>query len=163
MFERANNGISMATITQNLLNTLLTNVSISSQYQSFDIPFTPGAGKTLQLIIYVGLAMTAYPAFFALYPTLERLRSVRQLHYSNGVRSLCLWTAYFSFDFIIVIAASALQTIIFVAASHAWYHAEYLFVVFLLYGMASILLSYVISLFAKSQLAAFAFAAGGQA
>lgn len=153
----------MATITQNILDTLLTNVSISSQYQSFDIPFAPGAGKTLQLNGYIGLAMAVYPAFFALYPTLERLRSVRQLHYSNGVRSVCLWTAYFSFDFIIVVASSALQTVIFVAASDAWYHPEYLFVIFSLYGMASILLSYVISLFARSQLAAFAFAAGGQA
>ena len=146
-----------------MLNTLLTNVSISSQYQSFDIPFTPGAGKNLQLIIYFGLAMSVYPAFFALYPTLERLRHVRQLHYSNGVRSICLWLAYLSFDSVVVLASSALCTIIFAAASDAWYHVEYFFIIFLLYGIASILLSYVISLFARSQLAAFAFAAGFQA
>ena len=86
--------ISLATITQNALDTLLLNVSISSQYQAFDSPWVPGIGKTLQLIVYFGLAMCAYPAFFALYPTLERLRNVRQLHYSNGVRSVCLWSAY---------------------------------------------------------------------
>ena len=86
--------ISLATITQNALDTLLLNVSISSQYQAFDSPWVPGIGKTLQLIVYFGLAMCAYPAFFALYPTLERLRNVRQLHYSNGVRSISLWSAY---------------------------------------------------------------------
>ena len=85
---KINGDISLATITQNALNTLLTNVSISSQYQSFDVPWAPGTGKSLQLITYFGLAMAAFPAFFGLYPTLERLRSVRQLHYSNGTLNL---------------------------------------------------------------------------
>lgn len=155
--------ISFATITQNLFDTLLTNVSIASQFQAFDVPWVPGVGNTLQLIVYFGLAMCAYPAFFALYPTLERLRSVRQLHYSNGVRSVCLWSAYLAFDFVIVLATSVLAIIIFRAVSDAWYGLGYLFLVLFLYGIASTLLSYVISLFARSQLAAFAFAAGGQA
>lgn len=155
--------ISLATITQNALDTLLLNVSISSQYQAFDTPWVPGAGKTLQLVVYFGLAMAAYPAFFALYPTLERLRNVRQLHYSNGVRSICLWSAYLTFDFMIVLATSVLAVIIFRGVSDAWYHIEYLFVVFFLYGIASTLLSYVVSLLSRSQLASFAFAAGGQA
>ena len=155
--------ISLATITQNLMDNMLFNISISSQYQAFDTPWVPAAGKTLNLVVYFGLAMCAYPGFFALYPTLERLRNVRQLHFSNGVRSICLWSAYLAFDFMIVIATSVLAIIIFRGVSDAWYHAEYLFVVFFLYGIASTLLSYVISLFSRSQLAAFAFAAGGQA
>ena len=81
---KGNGDLSLATITQNALDTLLTNVSIGTQYQAFDVPWVSGAGKTLQLIVYFGLALCAYPAFFALYPTLERLRHVRQLHYSNG-------------------------------------------------------------------------------
>lgn len=48
-------------------------------------------------------------------------------------------------------------------ASDAWYAPGYLFVVFFLYGLTSILFCYVVSLFTKSQLACFAFAAGGQA
>ena len=91
---KGNGGLELATITQNWLDNLILNVSISSQYQAFDIPFSPSAGKILELVVYFGLAMCAYPAFFALYPTLERLRNVRQLHYSNGVRSICLWSAY---------------------------------------------------------------------
>lgn len=63
----------------------------------------------------------------------------------------------------IVIATSVLAIAIFRGVSDAWYHIEYLFVVLFLYGIASTLLSYVISLFARSQLAAFAFSAGGQA
>ena len=162
-FKGNGQDISLATITQNLLDTLVLNVPISSQYQAFDSPWVPGIGKTLQLIVYFGLAMCAYPAFFALYPTLERLRNVRQLHYSNGVRSICLWSAYLTWDFLTVLATSVLAIVIFRGVSDAWYHAEYLFVVLFLYGIASTLLSYVISLFSRSQLAAFAFAAGGQA
>lgn len=44
-----------------------------------------------------------------------------------------------------------------------WYAPGYLFVVFFLYGLTSLLLCYVISLVTNSQLACFAFAAGGQA
>jgi ATP-binding cassette subfamily A (ABC1) protein 3 len=125
--------------------------------------------------------MAAYPAFFALYPTIERIRRIRALEYSNGVRAMPLWyvqrdlnlghllislcrLAYLSIDSVLVLFASAGITIIFaVATPNAWYHVAYLFPVFFLYGIASILLSYVISLIAISQLAAFASSAGGQA
>ncbi|KAL8852433.1 MAG: hypothetical protein Q9221_002663 [Calogaya cf. arnoldii] len=160
---RGNGDLSLASITQNALDTILTNVSISSQYQAFDTPWVSSAGKNLQLVVYFGLAMSAYPAFFALYPTLERLRNVRQLHYSNGVRSISLWSAYATFDFIIVLVVSVVSVIIFRGVTDQWYHLEYLFVFLFCYGLASTLLSYVISLFARSQLAAFAFAAGYQA
>lgn len=80
-----------------------------------------------------------------------------------GVRSACLWLAYVTFDFIIVVAISVLSTVIYRAASNAWFHIEYLFVVFFLYGLVAMLCSYVVSIFSKSQLAAFAVAAGGQA
>ena len=155
--------MSYGMIIQNALDTLLTNVSIGNQYQAFNAPWGASVGDALQLVTYFGLAMSVYPAFFALYPTLERLRNVRALHYSNGVRSLPLWLAYVSFDFLIVIAVSVVATVIFRAVANVWYHIEYLFVVFCLYGLASTLLSYVISFCSRSQLASFAFAAAGQA
>ncbi|OAP64689.1 hypothetical protein AYL99_00661 [Fonsecaea erecta] len=155
--------IAFSVIIQNAMDTLLTNISISNQYQAFDVPWGADVGKALQLITYFGLAMAVYPSFFALYPTIERLRNVRGLHYSNGVRSAPLWLAYTTFDFVIVVVTSSITIIIFRAVTDVWYHIEYLFVVFFLYGLASTLLSYVISLFSRSQLAAFAFASGGQA
>jgi hypothetical protein len=107
--------------------------------------------------------MAAYPAFFTLYPTLEKMRNVRGLEYSNGVRALPLWLAYTAFDFIPVLLSSAVAVAVFAAVSSVWYHVSYLFVVFFLYGLASILLAYCISLFAKTQLSAYAYAAAGQA
>ncbi|KAL8943720.1 MAG: hypothetical protein Q9211_000891 [Gyalolechia sp. 1 TL-2023] len=62
-----------------------------------------------------------------------------------------------------VLAVSVVSVIVFRGATDQWYHLEYLFVVLFCYGLASTLLSYVISLFARSQLAAFAVAAGYQA
>jgi ATP-binding cassette, subfamily A (ABC1), member 3 len=160
---KGNGDIYNAIFGQNILDVALTNISIATQYSSFDIPWAPSTGKSLQLVVYFGLAMAAYPGFFSLYPTIERTRNIRGLEYSNGVRSLPLWLAYLTFDFMIVLASSALCVIIFAASSSAWYHVGYLFVVFILFGLASILLAYVVSLFARTQLSAYAFAAAGQA
>ncbi|KAF2499146.1 hypothetical protein BU16DRAFT_479678 [Lophium mytilinum] len=158
-----NGDIINAIVAQNVLSNVLTQIPINTAYQSFAVPFAPGAGQTLQLILYFGLAMAAYPGFCALYPTVERLRKVRALHYSNGIRAAPLWMAYLAFDFMFVLFISAIVTGIFVGASSAWYAPGYLFVVFFLYGLVSILIAYVVSLFVTSQLAAFAFVAGGQA
>lgn len=105
----------MATL--NVLNNVLEGVPIATSYQSFAVPFSPGAGKTLQLVLYFGLAMSVYPAFFALYPCVERLRKVRALHYSNGIRAGPLWLAYLTFDFLFVLIVSAVVTGIFVGVS----------------------------------------------
>lgn len=152
----------LAAITQNAMNNFLSNASIGFQYQPFDTPWQKDMGKLLQLLVYFGLASAVYPALFALYPTIERLRNIRALHYSNGVRKLPLWLAYLCFDFCIVLLASVLTIVIFRAVSDVWYHSEYLFVVFFLYGLCATLWAYLISLVAGSQLAAFAFTAGSQ-
>ena len=159
---RGRGEVYLATVMQNFLDVVLTQIPISHQYVSFDSPWSPDFGKVLQLMVYFGLACAVYPAFFALYPTIERIRHVRALHYSNGVRPLPLWTAYLAFDFIVILFVSVLATVIFAASADVWYHIAYLFVTLLFYGIASALLSYIISLFARSQLSAFALAAGGQ-
>lgn len=160
---KGNNGLfPLAAATQNAIDIFLTNISIGFQYQAFDIPWQSDVGNMLQLLVYFGLAFAVYPALFALYPTVERLRNVRALHYSNGVRKLPLWLAYLCFDFCIVLLVSVLTIVILRAASDVWYHPEYLFVVLFLYGLCSTILAYLVSLIATSQLAAFAFVAGMQ-
>ncbi|KAI8936079.1 hypothetical protein NX059_007578 [Plenodomus lindquistii] len=157
----ANSGVVGGLITLNTLDNILTDIPITTQYQQFAVPFAPNMGDTLQMILYFGLAMCVYPALFALYPTQERLSNVRALHYSNGIRAVPLWLAYTTFDLIFVLVISAIATGIFVAASDAFYAPGYLFVIFSLYGLCASLFSYLISLVVTSQLAAFAFAAGG--
>ena len=159
---RGNGIVSNPFILQNIVDMLVTRVPIAAQFQFFDIPWAPDQGQTLQFCVYFGLALSVYPAFFALYPTMERIRNVRSLHYSNGVRALPLWLSYVAFDFGIIVVGSALAVIIFRAVSDIFYGLGELFVVLLLYGLTSTLLGYVVSLFAKSQLAAFAIAAAYQ-
>jgi ATP-binding cassette, subfamily A (ABC1), member 3 len=67
------------------------------------------------------------------------------------------------FDFCFVLITSVITIVILSVIFHAWFALGYLFVVLMLFGLTSLLTSYVVSLFAKSQLAAFAFSAGGQA
>jgi len=155
--------VAQSVLTQNLLDNVLSNSNIVTGFQQFSVPWAPGTGNTLQLVLYFGLAMSVYPGFFALYVTAERLRNVRALHYSNGIRAAPLWIAYVFFDFLWVLLVSVIAIVLFTAAWHGWYFPGYLFIVFFLYGLTSVVYSYVISLFAPSQLAAFAFSAGSQA
>jgi ATP-binding cassette, subfamily A (ABC1), member 3 len=148
---------------QNFLDILLANTSIAMSWAPFDIPWAPNTGDSLQLLVYTGIALSAYPGFFALYPSIERRRNVRGLEYSNGVRPLPLWMAYLAFDFAIVIASTALVTILWATLSNVWYHIGYIFVIFMFYGLTAILLAYVISLFCKTQLSTYAWVAASQA
>ncbi|KAK0629092.1 hypothetical protein B0T17DRAFT_589023 [Bombardia bombarda] len=145
-----------------VMDMLLANTSIASTFVNFDIPFAPDTGDSLQLLVYMALALAAYPGFFSLYPNLERRRNVRGLQYSNGVQPLPLWMAYAGFDFAIVIVASAIAVGLWAGLASLWYHVGYLFLIFVLYGLASILLAYNISLFCATQLSAYAFTAAGQ-
>ncbi|KAK3303570.1 uncharacterized protein B0T15DRAFT_569095 [Chaetomium strumarium] len=145
------------------MDMLLTNQTIASTYVFFDRPFAPDAGNSIQLLVYVGLALCAYPAFFALYPNLERRRNVRGLQYSNGVRPLPLWLAYTGFDFLVVLAGAVISIALFAGlAPNLWYHLGYVFLVLILHGLASTLLAYNVSLFSANQLSAYAFTAAGQ-
>lgn len=72
--------------------------------------------------------------------------------------------AYLCFDWLNILITSVIIIIVLVASSsNNWWNPGYLFVVLFLYGITSLLWAYVISLFAKSQLAAFAISAGQQA
>ncbi|KAI1768569.1 P-loop containing nucleoside triphosphate hydrolase protein [Hypoxylon sp. FL1150] len=162
-YEADEGDVYTSIFSQNALDIILSNTTIATAYAPFDTPWNPSTGDSLQLLIYFCLAMSIYPAFFGLYPNIERRRNVRGLQYSNGVRSLPLWVSYTLFDFAIVLVSSALVVGIFAAQSDVWYHVAYLFLIFILYGLASILFSYVISLFCRNQLSTYAFSAAGQA
>ncbi|KAF2188242.1 P-loop containing nucleoside triphosphate hydrolase protein [Zopfia rhizophila CBS 207.26] len=156
-------GIYSSVFMQNAANMLLTNTTIVTSFRSFNYPWPEDATDQIQFILYFGLIMAFYPAFFALYPTVERLRKIRALEYSNGARPFPLWLAYLAFDWLNTFLAGVFIIIILAATtSNNWWNISYLFVVLILYGMASVLWSYMIALFAKSQLAAFALAAGSQ-
>ncbi|KAL0934185.1 ABC transporter [Colletotrichum truncatum] len=157
------NGLLNPLLSQNFMNMLLSNVTVMMTWAPFATPWDPDTGNSLQFLVYTGIALSAYPGFFALYPSLERRRMVRGLQYSNGVRPLPLWLAYLAFDFIVVLASTTLVTILWATLSSIWYHVGFIFLIFMLYGLTAILLAYVISLFCKTQLSTYAWVAAGQA
>ncbi|KAH6894361.1 hypothetical protein B0T10DRAFT_480285 [Thelonectria olida] len=158
----ANMFLTSPILAQQFLDVMLTNTSIATTWSEFEVPFSPSTGKALNLVVYMGIALSVYPAFFALYPSMERRRFVRGLEYSNGVRPFPLWIAYLLFDFIIALVSSAIVTAIWAGVSNIWFHLGYVFLVFFLYAIAAILMAYVISLFTKTQLGTYAWAAAGQ-
>ncbi|ROT43326.1 ABC transporter [Sodiomyces alkalinus F11] len=149
-------GMVNALLGQNILDMLLTNVTVSARYAPLEIPWADQNTDSLQLLVYMTLILCVYPGFFALYPSTERRGYVRGLQYSNGVRPLPLWLAYIAFDFSIVLVSSAICIALWAALSDIWYHVGYLYLIFILYGLASILLAYCVSLFSKTQLGAYA-------
>jgi ABC-type multidrug transport system ATPase subunit len=85
---------------------------------------------------------------------------VRALQISNGVRPLPLWTAYFLFDLCFVLAVSIAYTVTISLQYPYWYEPGYMFPVVVLHGITGILVSYIVSTWATSQLAAFLWALG---
>ena len=156
--------IAQPVIMNNFMNALLSNISISTGYSNFDIPPEPilYSFAALLFAIYFSLVFSLYPAFYALYPTIERLRQARALQYSNGIRAAPMWLAYLAFDFSHVLIISVISIGLLSTARTTWFHLPYMFIILLLYGTSSTLLSYIISLFARSQLAAWALCTSGQ-
>ncbi|KAK9239022.1 hypothetical protein V1525DRAFT_431323 [Lipomyces kononenkoae] len=157
-------GIILGPIVLNMLDNIRANgtATIVTNYSPFQYPWVSSMGNSLQFITYFCLAMGAYPAFSTLYPTMERLQRVRALHYSNGLRVLPLWTAYVLYDFCFVLLVSVILVGILAGTNSNWFGLGYLFAVIMLYGFASVLLAFVISLIARSQLTAFALTAAYQ-
>ncbi|ORY15442.1 hypothetical protein BCR34DRAFT_477845 [Clohesyomyces aquaticus] len=145
----------------NLLSNWLSNVPISAGYSQFPSTTMPSVYnlKPLMFMIYYGLIMAVYPAFFALYPTYERLTNVRSMQYSNGIRPTPLWLSHLAFDGIIILVVTVLGIALISASTPVWYGLTLLWVVMVLYGVASTLISYIISMFAKSPVGAWFFSA----
>lgn len=143
-------------LVQNLLNVMRTNTSISTSYIPFDLNTPASITDSIMLAAIFCIAISIAPAFFGFYPNVERRSNVRGLQYSSGVRSLPLWVSHLSFDFAIYVVAFIVAAIAFAVSSDIWYAPGYLFPVFVLYALASVLVAYIWSLFMATQLATFA-------
>ncbi|RYP51833.1 hypothetical protein DL768_002909 [Monosporascus sp. mg162] len=139
----------------NLMNQAQSGVNITA-YRAQLMSYSQAAmGNSMMWVSVFCLLMALYPAFFTLYPTYERKSQVRALQYSNGIRPFPLLLSYMMFDFIFVLVVSILCTVL-ISSQAPWFGLGYLFLVQALYGMASILFAYLISLMTRSQPAAFA-------
>ena len=117
-------------------------------------------GFALPISGLIALAFVAAASIAIIYPAYERINHVRALHYCNGVRPGALWTGYLLFDtqFIIVESIVVWAAMFSGNVSRLYYESTYLLGVFILFGIATYLGTYLFSLFVKK--AAFAIAAG---
>lgn len=107
---------------QNFLHNMLTNGRIVASYSSFEIPDSPVTYNFVALlfVVYYALVLCLWPGFYALYPTVERLRNVRALQYSNGVRPLPLWLANLAFDLGFTLVISIISTALLSVGTKFW-------------------------------------------
>ncbi|KAK4069218.1 hypothetical protein Trihar35433_5797 [Trichoderma harzianum] len=155
-FKADNFSMYSAVIGQSFLNTILANTTIATEYKAFDYPVAPSTGRGLQLVVYFAVAFSIFPGLFGLYPNSERLKNVRSLQYSSGVRTLPVWAAHVIFDFGIIIVPMILTAMIFVVSSNSWYNGGYLFPIFIFYGLTTIIVSYLFSLICDTAMATYA-------
>lgn len=100
--------------------------------------------------------------FFALYPTNERISNVRSMQYSNGIRPVPLWLSHLVFDSIFVLVISVVAVGLLSISTPVWHGLGIIFVIFVLYGIVSALLAYIISMFAKTAVTAWLLCCLGQ-
>ncbi|GBE77297.1 hypothetical protein SCP_0101700 [Sparassis crispa] len=139
-------------------------VLIAPQYESLPGPnFNTGTFIVLKWVAFFGASMAAFPAFFSLYVSNERRSSVQAMQFSNGLSNpVGLWLGHLLFDAIFAVLAVSIITVVFATASNQFNGLGFLWLVFVLYGIAAVLFSYCTSLLVASPLAAFALSAGYQ-
>lgn len=117
-----------AVFTQATIDMALMNTPIAFSYNVFATAWKPGDFYEGLVAVFTLLGFSVYPGFFALYPTAERTRKVRAMHYSNGILSSSLWAAYALFDLMFIIIISVCAVVIWSTQYHGWYGLEYMFV-----------------------------------
>ncbi|PTB64675.1 P-loop containing nucleoside triphosphate hydrolase protein [Trichoderma citrinoviride] len=155
-FKTDNSSMYSAVLGQSFLDTILANTTIATSYKELDYPVAPSTGRGLQLVVYFAVACSIFPGLFGLYPNTERLKNVRSLQYSSGVRTLPVWAAHVIFDFGIIAVPMILAAMLLVVSSDSWYNGGYLFPIFIFYGLTTIIISYLFSLLCASPMATYA-------
>ncbi|KAM5356058.1 hypothetical protein ACJ41O_002704 [Fusarium nematophilum] len=153
-------GSPSGSLIMSLWSQMNSNVEIIASQQGFAETRRSADNIGVIYVVFFTLLQTIYPAAFVLYPAIEKARKVRALEYANGVRRGPLWVAYGMFDLIFVLAISAGVTAV-ISTQLTWNGPIWVMLPILaLYGLAAILLGYVISHFVSGPLKSFLAMAG---
>ncbi|KAK9369798.1 hypothetical protein V1509DRAFT_652144 [Lipomyces kononenkoae] len=140
-----NNGLIYGPSIFNVLRNTRANGSLEiiANYSPFQYPWTLSLVKGLEFAAYFSMAMVALPAFVSLYPASERLRKVKALQFSNGLKPLSLWLAYTLFDFAFALATCVICIGILSSARDELFGLGYFFLVL---WATSVLASFAITI-----------------
>jgi ABC-type multidrug transport system ATPase subunit len=163
-FQRGKAMMALSLITNRIANATTTTGTARKVFAAVRSLRHPGSNVSvfsLPIAILLVLAFIAASSIAVIYPAFEKNNRVRALHYGNGVSPFALWFAYLLFDMQLVIIQSIfVWGLLFVGPrlGSLWYASNYVLGAFILFGIATYLGVYFISLFLKK--AAFAIAAG---
>lgn len=139
----------------NLFSQMRSGIEITASQGGFAQTEKAELSSAISYVLFFCLVQAIYPAAFALYPAIEKARRVRSIQYTNGVRRAPLWVAYGIFDFTFVIVISVITVILITMKIH-WFDSPFILLpILLLYGLATIMMSYTISHFVNGPLKAF--------
>ncbi|TFK69897.1 P-loop containing nucleoside triphosphate hydrolase protein [Pluteus cervinus] len=137
-------------------------VLIKPKFQPFP-PISAANIVSLKWTVCFGIAMSVYPAFFALYVSRERRSSVQAMQMSNGLTNpLGLWLGHLAFDSVFAVIISTVVIIVLGKTTSEFNGLGFFWLVMVLYGITAALFAYCASLIASSPLAAFAIVAAYQ-
>ena len=115
-----------------------------------------GLGEALKWAVIFGLVQAVFPAFAALYPAAERNNRAKAMMLTNGMRALPFWLGHLLAELPVMILASVPVALVYAFVSDQFAGVGVFWVTLFLYALAATLQSFVVSLFAPNQLAAFA-------
>ncbi|KAF4631693.1 hypothetical protein G7Y89_g6438 [Cudoniella acicularis] len=153
-FDLLTNRIANATTTTGTAKNTVTSLRLMRSAVSTDKMYS------LPISALVVLGFIAAASVAVIYPTFEKVNNVRALQYCNGVSPFALWAGYLLFDlqFILIQSIVVWACLFAGAAATFWYEPNYILGAFILFGIATYLGTYLMSLYFRK--AAYAIAAG---
>ncbi|KAJ7920707.1 hypothetical protein B0H13DRAFT_2421286 [Mycena leptocephala] len=165
-------GLSMLNLATNILFNRALNASgrvggtpslIQPLFEEFPLVEGDLTFAALEWLVLFCAGLAVFPAFSALYVARERQSAVKTMQLSNGISNpVGLWCGHLLFDSIPIFVMATLVVILFAHLSHQFYGLGILWFIIVLYGIASTLLAYCMTLVVLSPLSAFAATAAYQ-
>ncbi|OAQ97065.1 hypothetical protein LLEC1_00953 [Akanthomyces lecanii] len=139
----------------NIWSQATANIEIDTRYGSLPkIQKGTQAGAWV-FALFIALIQAAYPAFFVVYPAIERRSNTRSLQYANGVRRTPQMVAYMLFDFFWIAVMSVVSTIAIVPIL-GWTGSPWLMIViFALYAICGNFISQIVGHVSNGPLKSF--------
>ena len=98
-----------------------------------------------------------FPAFFTLYVAQERRSSVQAMQFSNGISNPAgLWLGHVLFDSMFSIFSATIIVAVFGSYSTLFQGLGYVWFIMVLHGFTGTLFAYLVTIFIKTPIAAFA-------
>lgn len=129
---------------------------INVNFQYLPSPNFSHLGKGMIYMVFFSVAMAVWPAFAMLYPASEKAHLVRENQYSNGARPSALWAGHVLSEVPGILLVSSFIAIVCAAATDQFHAMGLFWLCMVFYGVSATLWGYLITLRARTPVAAFA-------